>query len=160
MNRVRKLTIAAAASLTVVGAGTGIAYATWSASGSGAGAGAAITAQNLVITAVTPSGSGASLYPGGPAGWVYFTVQNPNPYPVTLTGLSWGTPVSTNPTACPSYNISLDPNTPTSLSVPVAANSTSGALQINNVLDLAHGAPDGCQGVAFTVPVTATGAQS
>ena len=158
MSRKRLLTVVAG-SVAVMGVSAGIALAVWTASGSGSGAGAAKTAQSLVVTAVTPGGSGAALYPGGPAGWVYFTVQNPNPYAVTLTGLSWGTPTSSNPTACPNANISLDPNAPTTFNVPVAANTTSGALQVFNVLDLAHSAPDGCQGVAFNVPVTVTGTQ-
>jgi hypothetical protein len=157
--RWKRWTVGAAALTAAVGTGVGVSYASWSAQGTGAGGGGALTAQKLVVTAVSPSGSGDSLYPGGPAGWVYFTVQNPNPYAVNITGLSWGTPVSNNPTACPSSLISVDANAPTSLSVPVAASTTSGALQINNVLDLSKSAPDGCQGVTFTVPVTVTGAQ-
>jgi hypothetical protein len=155
----RKLAIVAAATVALVGAGGGAAFAVWSSSGTGTGAGGALTAQSLVVTAVTPDGSGSSLYPGGPAGWVYFTVQNPNPYAVTLTAISWGTPTSTNPSACASSNISLDAGAPTTLDIPVAANSTSGAIQINGVLDLAHSAPNGCQGAAFDVPVTVTGTQ-
>jgi hypothetical protein len=150
---------------SVVGAGiglalsAGVAAAVWSASGSGNGAGAAIVAQGLTVNAVTPSGSGAALYPGGPAGRIYFTVNNPNPYAVTITGLSWGTPTSTNTASCPSSNISVNSAAPTSASISVPANATSGALQVNGVLDLAHAAPDGCQGVAFNVPVTVTGVQ-
>ncbi len=155
----RKIYVALAATVAAVGAGGGIAMAVWSTTGTGSGAGGADVAQSLVVTAVVPGSSGASLYPGGPAGWVYLTVQNPNPFAVTLTGLSWGTPTSLNTTACPSANISVDANAPTSLSVPVAANTTSGALQINGVLDLAHAAPNGCQGVDFTVPVTVTAVQ-
>src|SRR5215831_8028263 len=90
----------------------GIAYAVWTVGGSGSGSGAATIAQSLVVTQLTPSGAAATLYPGGPAGSVYFTVQNPNPFAVTITGLSWGTPTSNNPTSCPSANISLDPNAP------------------------------------------------
>ncbi len=140
--------------------GGGVAFATWSASGSGTGAGGATVAQSLIVTAVTPGGGNASpLYPGGPAGWVYLTIQNPNPYAVTVTGLSWGTPYSTDTSVCPSSNISVDSGAPTTLDFPIAANSTSGALQINGVLDLAHSAPNGCQGNTFIVPVTVTGAQ-
>ena len=145
--------------LVAAGATAGVVFAVWSASGSGTGAGGAITAQTLTVTAVTPGPSGSSLYPGGPAGWVYLTVKNPNPYPITITGYSWGTPVSTDTANCPSANISLDANAPTTASISVAANTTSGALQIVNVLDLAHSAPNGCQGVAFNVPVTVTGVQ-
>ncbi len=156
---IKKPIIGLAAIVAAIGIGSGIAVAAWSASGSGSGAGAATVAQSLVVTPVTPSGAGASLYPGGPAGPVYFTVQNPNPYAVTITGLSWGTPTSTNTSTCASANISLDANAPTTTSISVAANSTSAVLVVNGVLDLAHGAPNGCQAVAFTAPVTITGAQ-
>lgn len=137
----------------------GIALAVWSASGTGSGGAAATVAKSLVVTAVTPSGAGAGLYPGSPPGWVYFTVQNPNPYAVTVTGLAWGTPTSTSTASCPNSNISLDAGAPTSVNIPVAANTTSGAIQVFSVLDLSHSAPDGCQGVAFNVPVTVTGVQ-
>jgi hypothetical protein len=137
----------------------GVALSVWSASGTGSGAGAALIAKPLVVTAVTPGQSGASLYPGGPAGWVYLTIQNQNPYAVNVTSLSWGTPTSTSTSTCPSANISVDANAPTSINITVPANTTSGALQVFNVLDLSHSAPDGCQGVVFSVPVTATGVQ-
>ena len=157
--RFKKLFTGIAVATAAVAAGTGIGFAVWTTTGAGSGAGGATVAQSLVVTAVVPGSSGESLYPGGPAGWVYLTVQNPNPFAVTVSGLSWGTPASTNPSACPSANISLDAGAPTSVSVPVGANTTSGALQINNVLDLSHAAPNGCQGVAFTVPVTVTATQ-
>jgi len=157
--KIKKIWIAAAGVPVALLAGTGIAFATWTTSGSGSGAGQTDVAQSLVVTVVTPGQSAASLYPGGPAGWVYFTVQNPNPFAVNLTGLTWGTPVSANPTACPSSNFSIDSGAPTTLDFPVAATTTSGALQINNVVDLAHSAPNGCQGVEVTVPVTVSATQ-
>jgi len=157
--RLKKVLIGAAAATALMVASVGVGYAVWSASGSGAGAGRALTAQNLVVTAVTPGAAAASLYPGGPAGWVYFTIQNPNPYAVTVTGLHWGTPTSTDTVNCPNANISVDVNAPTAVSLGVAANSTSGTFQVFGVLDLAKTAPDGCQGVVFDAPVTVTGAQ-
>jgi hypothetical protein len=138
----------------------GAALAVWTVSGSGSGSGAATVANNLTVTALTPSGPAASLYPGGPAGSVYFQVANPNPFAVTITGLAWGTPTSNNPTTCPNSNISLDPAAPTSVSISIPANATaSTAYQIPNVLDLSHGAPNGCEGVSFNVPVTVTATQ-
>ncbi|HMC39003.1 MAG TPA: hypothetical protein VKI19_05020 [Acidimicrobiales bacterium] len=158
--KLKKWLIPITAPVAALGLGVGVASALWTASGSGAGAGAALTAKGLVVTAVTPSGSGAALYPGGPAGWVYLTVQNQNPYPVVITNLAWGTPTSTSTASCPSANISVDAGAPSSgLSVSIAANATSGALQVFGVLDLAKTAPDGCQGVVFDIPVTVTGSQ-
>ncbi|MGO9559703.1 MAG: hypothetical protein ACLPQS_02730 [Acidimicrobiales bacterium] len=157
--KIKKWMVGVAAATAAVGAGSGIAMAAWSASGSGSGAGAATVAQSLIVTPVTPSGAGASIYPGGPAGPAFVTIQNPNPYAVTITGLSWGTPTSTDVSTCASTNVSLDAGAPTTASISIAAASTDSDVQINGVIDLAHAAGNGCQGVAFTVPLTITGAQ-
>jgi hypothetical protein len=157
--RFKKLLIGLAATTAAVGVGGGIAFAAWSASGSGSGAGAATVAQSLVVTPVTPAGANASMYTGGPAGPVFFNIQNPNPYAVTITGLAWGSPTSTNTSSCASTNVSLDAGAPTTVSISVPAGSTASDVQVNGVLDLAHAAGNGCQGVAFDIPVTVTGAQ-
>jgi hypothetical protein len=157
--KLKKVYVGVAALVAAVGAGSGVAIASWSASGTGSGIGLTDTAVSLVVTAVTPGSNGASMYPGGPAGFVYFTVKNPNPYPINITGFTWGTPVSSNTSACPSANFSIDTNAPTSTDLPIAANTQSGAYQVFNVVDLAHSAPDGCQGVEVTVPLTVTGAE-
>jgi hypothetical protein len=158
--KLRRIPLIIAASVATVGIGTGVAFAVWTVGGTGSGAGAATVAQNLTVTAFTPSGVGASLYPGGPAGQVYFQVANPNPFAVTITGLTWGTPISTNTTACASSNISLDASAPTTESISIPANATASTVyEIPGVLDLAHTAPNGCQGVAFDIPVTVTATQ-
>jgi hypothetical protein len=158
MKRTRFLTIAVSVA-AVCALTAGIAWAAWTVSGAGTGAGAATVAQSLTVTALTPSGAAATLYPGGPAGSVYFQVANPNPFAVTITGLTWGTPTSAFTTGCPNANISLDASAPTTVSISVPANATAATYSIPNVLDLAHSAPNGCQGVAFNIPVTVTGAQ-
>lgn len=150
-------TVAALAAIVVT---AGIAFAVWSATGSGNGGAAAGVAQGLTVTAFTPTGAAANIYPGGPAGTVYFEVANPNPYAVTITGISWGTPTSLNTTACPNANISLSPSAPTTVSISIPANSTGGSVFAEpGVLLLAHSAPDGCQGVGFNVAMTITGTQ-
>jgi hypothetical protein len=158
--RIKKRFIAVAAFVAAIGAGSGIAVAVWTLGGSGSGSGAATVSNSLTLTALTPSGAAASLYPGGPAGSVYFQVANPNPFAVTITGLTWGTPTSNNTTTCPNSNISIDANAPTVVSISIPANATAGAAyQIPGVLDLAHAAPNGCEGVSFNVPITATATQ-
>ena len=146
--------IGVAATTAAIGAGGGIALATWTVQGSGTGAGAASVAQSLTLTAFTPTGANASLYPGGPAGPVQFQVSNPNPFAVTITGITWGTPVSTSTSNCASSNISLDANAPTTVSISVPANSTTTTGTVNGVLDLAHSAGQGCQGVTFDIPIS------
>jgi hypothetical protein len=155
----KKMFIGIAAATAAVGLGSGVAMAVWSASGAGSGAGAATVAQSLIVTPVTPAGAGASLYPGGPAGPVFFNIQNPNPYAVTITALAWGTPTSTITSSCPSLNVTLDAGAPTTANISIAAGQTLSAVQINGVLDLAHTAPNGCQGVAFDIPLTVSGTQ-
>lgn len=135
-------------------AGSLIAAGVWTLSGSGSGSGAATVAQNLTFNAVTPSGAEASMYPGGPAGPVQFTVTNNNPFAVTITGVTWGTPVSQNTSACASANVSLDPSAPTTVSISIPANSTTTTATVNGVLDLAHSAGNGCEGVGFNIPIT------
>jgi hypothetical protein len=60
----------------------GVGVALWTASGSGSGAAKARTALDLVVTSGAAVGD---LYPGA-SGKVYLSVENPNPYAVTLTG--------------------------------------------------------------------------
>lgn len=155
----KKLLIGLGAAVVVTTAGVGIGFAAWSASGSGSAAGAATVAASLIVTPVTPAGTGASMYPGGPAGPVFVTIQNPNPYAVNVTGISYGTPTSTATSSCPSSNVTLDSGAPTTVSISIPASSTVTNQEINGVLDLVHTAPNGCQGVAFDIPITVTGTQ-
>lgn len=155
----KKTIIAASATLALAGAGIGAAFGVWSVTGSGSAGGAATVAQNLVVTEVTPTGSAASLYPGGPAGPVFVNIQNPNPYAVTVTGYVWGTPTSNNTTACPNANISVDTGAPTTANLAIAAGQTLSGVQINGVLDLSHSASNGCQGVSFNAPLTVSATQ-
>lgn len=160
IKRFRRLTVVTMGTVALAAAGTGIAVAVWTVSGNGSGSGAATVAQGLTVTAFTPSGAGATLYPGGPAGSVDFQVANPNPFAVTITGLQWGTPVSQNTTTCASANISLDASAPTTVSISIPANATAGTVYVvPGVLDLAHSAPNGCEGVGFNIPVTVSATQ-
>jgi hypothetical protein len=155
-----KLFIGIATTATAVAAGGGIAFAVWTVTGSGNGGGAASVASSLTITQVTPTGSAASLYPGGPAGPVEFEVANPNPFAVTITTLAWGAPVSGSPSSCASSNFTIDANAPTTASISIPANATPGTVYtVNGVVDLGHGAGPGCEGQGFTVPLSVTAAQ-
>jgi hypothetical protein len=147
------------AAIALLGAGAvtagGFAYATWSASGSGSGNAKALTAVAVTVTAATGA---ADLYPGFSDGDVHFTLTNTNPYPITFTGMTAGAITSSDPTNCPSSHVTVD--NATGLSIAVAAGGTNVARSIADVVNMASGAPDGCQGVTFTIALTLAGTQS
>jgi len=132
----------------------GVAAALWSASGAGGGQAKALTAQAVTVNAATAT---ADLYPGFTGGDLYFTLTNTNPYPIEFTAMSAGAIVSSNPSACPTSNVTVTPVS--SLSLAVGANSTSTTKTIADVVTMASTAPDGCQGVTFTVTLNLTGSQ-
>jgi hypothetical protein len=158
------LFIGVAASVAAIGIGTGTAFAFWTVTGSGSGAGAGTTVQALTVIPETPSGANATLFPGGPAGSVFFEITNPNPFPVQVTAVAWSSPTSTLTSSCASSNISVDASAPTSAAngltpFVVPASGTSPLESIPGVLDLATTAPPGCQAVAFDVVMNITGTQ-
>jgi hypothetical protein len=152
--RVKKVWIAAVVVPAVVLVGTGIALAAWSVSGSGSGTATAASAQSLVIAGVTPAVG--TLFPGGPAAPVDLTIDNPNPYPVNVTGITWGTPSSPNTGLCANNQLSIDAGSSPSSTVnfTIAANTTSPTEVVPSVVDMASTAPQGCANLNFTVPVT------
>ena len=152
MSRIKKAAFVAAVVASV--AGMGVAFAAWSASGSGTGQAKAITAQTITVNASTGT---ADLYPGFTGGDLYFTLTNANPYAVTFTSMTAGTVTSSDPTNCPAANATV--SNASGLSLNVAANSTSGQLSIANVVSMPGTAPDGCQGVTFSVSITLSGSQ-
>lgn len=154
MRSYKKKAAIALATIALVTAG-GLAWATWTSNGSGSGRGESLTAVTVTVTAVSGT---ADLYPGFSDGDVYFTLTNTNPYPVRFTAMSSGTVTSSDTTACPSANVTVDA-TASGLTLDVAANSTSATLSIADVVNMAAAAPDGCQGKTFTIALTLTGTQ-
>jgi len=156
--RTKKVWIAIAAVPAMALAGTGIAFAAWTLSGSGSGTAGAAGTQNLVIAGVNPAAG--SLFPGGPAAPVDLTIDNPNPYPVNVTSITWGAPSSPNTGLCASNQLSIDAGATPSSSVnfTIPANTTSPTEVVAGVLDMASTAPQGCANLDFTVPVTAVSA--
>lgn len=153
MTRKRKVGTVSIAMLLLTGGG--IAAALWSANGNGSGQAKALTAQTLTVTASTAT---ADLYPGFSGGDVTFTITNPNPYPVSFSSMTPGAITSSDATNCPASNISV--LSASGLGLSVAANATSPAQAIANVVTMAGSAPDGCQGVTFTIALTLTGSQA
>lgn len=150
----RKFVIIAAGTAAAVAA-AGAAYAMWSGNGSGSGSSKALTATTVTVNAGTAT---ADLYPGFAGGDLSFTLTNTNPYPITFSAMTPGTITSSAPAACPASNLTV--SSPTGLSILSPANSTGVAASITDVATLASAAPDGCQGVTFTVALSLTGSQS
>jgi hypothetical protein len=133
----------------------GAAVAMWSSTGVGSGNAKALSAVNITVSAATGT---ADLYPGFTLGDVFFTSANPNPYPVTFTSMTSGAITSSDPTNCPASNVTASNATGLSLLVPAGATTQAGTIA--NVVSMASNAPDGCQGVVFTIALTLTGSQT
>src|ERR1700737_1168503 len=71
-----------------------VAYANWFARGTGSGTAKTISAVSLTVVADT--GHASDTHPGA-SGAIYFTITNPNPYPVTLPSASLGAPHNQDP---------------------------------------------------------------
>jgi hypothetical protein len=152
MNRKKKIVVGTAVAAGALAAATGIAAAVWTVNGTGSAGASAVIGQTLQVTAVVSQNG--TLYPGGPAAAVQFSVTNPNPFPITITSLNWGTPTTFSSTLCPNSQISIDPNAPTTANIALPANAPATTITVPGVLDLAHTALDGCQGIGFNVPLS------
>jgi len=135
--------------------GGGVAAAAWLVSGTGTVTTQAATSTSLTVTGGTSS---ASLYPGASTA-VVANVTNPNPFPVRLTGATFGA-VTVTPLAgktCAAGNVTV--SGPVTLASPVnlAAGSSATPVTIANALTMVSTAADGCQGATFTVQVTLNG---
>lgn len=131
-------------------------YAAWTTNGTGTASAQAGTSSALTtsVAAVTTG----LLYPNGPAGDVKITVNNPNPYPVTITQVTGtGTVTATGGTgSCTVTGVSFTTQNG-SFAVPANGSATftfAGAATMSNL------SQDGCQGAAFAIGVTLTGASS
>jgi hypothetical protein len=153
MSKRKKLVVAlAAVGVLVLG---GIAYALWSADGDGSGTAKARTADTITLNVDTSKA--ADLYPGFTGGNIYFTATNTNPYDVTFDAFSVGTITSSDEVNCPASNVTVDSSG--AICDSEAAGATTVEKQIDDVVTMDSDAPDGCQGVTFTIPLTLTGAQ-
>jgi hypothetical protein len=151
--------LAGAAALLAAGLASGSAFAYFGSSGTGGGGSFVGAPVAVTLTAV---GGGADLLPAG-NGALHFTVRNANPFGATFTRVvTAGTPVSTDPAACPSSDLTVVQTLPFTFSpaVSVGADATSGPQAIPDFVQLSPDAPDTCQGVTFTLDITLNGTAS
>jgi len=178
--RTRKI-VSALAGMALV-AGGSYAATNWivGLTAGSSGEGQSATVQNLTITAVASPAATNQLYPGG-NGDVVATITNPNPYPVTITGVDLPTnatyatgyttsALSTTQTGClaatPS-DVIWDYSTGTSGSAHTLATpltiAASGTLTVTftNDATMTASAPAACENTFFSLPsltgVVATG---
>lgn len=163
-SRKRTLAVIALGATAAAVAAGGAAYAFWTSSGSGSGA--AVVAHAQLVSVAGGSNNALSLYPGANAD-IAVQVTNPNPYPVTITGVTAGDPASiTGSGACAgtATGVTYKWTTKTGLSINVAANGgvanllitgtgspNTGAITMSNSSDPACGTTNG---LTLGIPVT------
>jgi hypothetical protein len=148
----RRSTVLGGAGLAVLGVTSAVAYAAWSVSATGSSQATSGTPTVGVVAVATPT---ASLYPGGSTP-VYFTVTNPNSFPVTYNAITFGTvTVAGDQTTCDPATYII--TSPPSVSIPLAANTTSTVQTPAGAITLSTSAPDTCQGRTFTVATSLSG---
>lgn len=149
--------------LTIMAAvsAVGLVYAAWTTNGTGSGYAKAGTAQALSTVDVSASTT-ATLYPGGPAGDVTIRISNPNPYPVTVTGVAGSGAITPDAghAACTTTGVTFTDQTGLSISVPAKAGAVNGETQttLSGAASMSNASVNGCQGATFTIPVTLSGA--
>lgn len=152
----------AAAIIGATFAVVGLVYAAWTTNGTGSAYTKAGTAQTLSTVDVSTSTS-ASLYPGV-SGDVLVKIDNPNPFPVTVSAVSLN---GTNAdiaadgghSGCTTTGVSFTDQTGLSISVPAKSGGVDGTTQttLNGAASMSNASLPACQGATFTIPVTLSG---
>ncbi|MEU0883472.1 hypothetical protein ABZ345_33105 [Lentzea sp. NPDC005914] len=133
------------AAVAVVAIGGGVAYAAWSSTGSGSGSVGSTTSANSTISAVDGAGG---LYPGHTVSY-QVTINNPNSYPVRVTGISAGSSALVN--GCAAGTVT-SPAVTNPAGTIAAGQSGTYTLQAT----MSAGATDECKSQSFSMPLTAT----
>ena len=165
MHLSRRLTVLAVILAVLMIAG--IAFAVWTATGTGSGNAKALQAATVTVNAVTGA---ADLYPGGPAGAVYFTLTNTNPYSITFNTVTVATVsavsggVADPGPACATSDLTVATLPYTGWTAQVAAGSvasptTSPTRSVPGLVSMVSTAPNNCQNAVFTITLTLTGSQ-
>jgi copper(I)-binding protein len=153
---IRRITKKALVATLMTGAllAASVATAAWLASGTGSGAAKAITATDLTVEVATAT---ADLYPGATNGDLFLKINNPNPYPVTVTSVDAGAgPVSSHDATCDTNGseVTLDASTAVTIDVPAAGSTTT---TVADIVNMGVDADDACQGATFDIPVDVSG---
>src|SRR4051794_14412466 len=140
-------------------AAVGLVYAAWTTNGSGdayAKAGTAAAISTVDVSASTT----ATLYPGV-SGDVLIKLDNPNPYPVTVTGVTGSGTIAADSghSGCTTTGVTFTNQTGLTLTIPAKSGSTDGVLQtsLSGAASMSNASLNACQGAVFTIPVTISG---
>lgn len=151
MKLAKKLLIAAIPTTLLLGGG--VAFAAWTMSGTGTGTATAVEAEDLTVTVADVTG----LYPGIAAQNLAVTVAHGNDFPITLTGVTFGTATpDAAHAACSPTGVTITPVAAASFdgSRDIAAN-TNGTFTLGTVT-MDNTSVDACQGATFSISVNVT----
>jgi hypothetical protein len=151
--RLKKLSKRSAvfAAVLAIALGMGVAFAVWTVGGSGSGTATATSAQPLTTSVATTT---AELYPGITGANLYLVVNNPNPFPVTISSVNAAgaaVPDGAHAAGCVTTGVSFTTTSITQV-VPASGSSTFTVPGVS----MTNASDDGCQGATFTIPVTFT----
>lgn len=147
----------AATIVLLVGLGVTVAFAAWTNNGTGNATAKAQSAQALTTVDVSAS-TPATLYPGA-TGDLLLRINNPNPYPVRVTGVTGNGAITSDAGASCTGSTGVTFTNQTGLSLDVAANTAS-TFTLSGSVAMSNASHTSCQGAVFTVPVTLTGASN
>jgi hypothetical protein len=142
-------TIATGVAVTFVVGGT--ALAAWNVTGAGSGSAGAASAEALEAVTVTIA---TSLYPGLTTD-ATLAVTNPNPFPVRLLDIEFGTVTVSDAAGCDATNSQVtftDITGVTDATYFIAADASESFL-LADVVTMGTGASDLCQSASFSVDV-------
>lgn len=149
----------AVAVIAAVCACVGLVYAQWTTNGSGSAYAKAGTAQALSTVDVSASTS-ATLYPGV-SGDVLIKLDNPNPYTVTVTGVSGTGTITADAghSGCTTTGVTFTNQTGLTLTIPAKSGGVDGVLQttLTGAASMSNASLNACQGATFTIPVSISG---
>lgn len=158
MGRFRRLAVVGGSLAVFVAAG--LVFAAWLVPGTGQGYSKAKTAQALTVADISASTS-SQLYPGA-SGDVKVKIDNPNPFPVTVTKVESNGAVTSDQVGCTDAGADASKATGVSFSTQnlssgnvVSANGSL-TLTLSNAASMTNASVNACQGATFTIPVTFT----
>jgi hypothetical protein len=149
-------------SVTATMAISGVAFASWTLSGTGTGAAEATVASSLDVDI-----EAVNLYPGAEAS-AEITIENPNPFPVLITAVTFDSEADVTVTggiagdgdACSTSNAAVTFNNLTGLSieVPAADGDDAGVAtaQLSAAVEMGTNSANRCQSASFTKPFSVT----